>query len=485
MGRQSRSCCEETEGGRMRLWSLLLALMALPSLGENDFRQAREAHKRRVAELYEQHRAACAENPYLWARSGILADRRGRTVTLYGESTRLAPEDPVEFFLIAEPSAKDYEALIVVFASAGDVREALQAIGFSPGRPVQFSALCFWPKGERMVGTVAWTNEQGHRCEARLEDLVWDRRTQRPLERTGLVYVGSRMVPAPDGSGRPVLAADAYDPYSIASTYNESDTLFDVPRAAVQGEVYRHQVSNPHLRIPPYTWVEVTLQPEYTEGRKRVVELDLELLPRPGVAERRLADIEWEIRRADHCPVGDRTMSGTLSAWAEMTAQGQDPFVSVRFSNDLTLGELREIARILASVEGERGIRVEPPPEGQLYFKAFLPEERFRRREDRILQPWELHLDLQESGVSARLVQLREKGFGEDGRPVLDVEEIPLSEPGQLRRELTARGPGLSAILVYAPPKVRYGALMAYLGPVLKTHPHIHVYPVEESGAAP
>ncbi|GAI08008.1 unnamed protein product, partial [marine sediment metagenome] len=190
----------------------------------------------------------------------------------------------------------------------------------------------------------------------------------------------------------------------------------------------------------------------------------------PTDEEKRLEDLSFEI-------MGEKLkLNEMLEKFAKMTETGHDPFVTLRFGDDLTLKAVHDLCVILSSIETEKGIRIEPPLPGHLYYKAFMPDESFRQREERISQPWELHLSVENSKITGVLTQIEQ--IWKDGKvwPDLKVKDYPVADPEALRKELDNRGPGLPVVLVFAQSGVTYGQLTTFIKPVLSTHPTIHVF---------
>ena len=455
----------------------------------------REANKAAVQKAYQDNVKKYAGNTDMLVLPGVLANRVKKQIVVQAEATGLGKSDPIEFFAASDESGNDYETLTVAFAKPGDVRKALEFIGMQPGRTVDFSKLCFWAKGERILATASWKDSQGKPVEARFEDLLIDARTNRPLPKSGLVFTGSRMVEWPEGSGKKVLAADAFDPHSIASNYNEPQTLMDVPRQAVQGDVYRSQILNPNLRLPAQGLVDLILRPEYVDGRKRVMDLTLDLGVKPGTEGAEIGQVEFRLRDpAGKTLNADPGLNALLQTCTELVQQGHDPFVAVNAGEAITLKAIAQVSRILSSIETDSGIRIEPPGPGQLFYRAFMPNEAFRNRDTRSAQPWELHLTLDGGKVAAKLVQIEETWKEGEIQPDLKIAEVPLPDPASLKKELDERTKAIEArkeralpvILVYAQPGITFGTLMKYLGPVQATHPTIHVFlPVEGANAGP
>jgi hypothetical protein len=421
----------------------LLAAVRPVRAGEDEAAGRRAVNQREVAARLEHWQTQAATRPELWRRPGVLADRRAHTVRFLAEATGLGAGQIVEFFLISEQSGHDYEALAVSLARPGDLFEALEWIGLPAGRAVDPDAFFFWPKGERVLASVAPVD--GSRPPQRLEDLVVDTQGDMPLPRSGLVFVGGP-VHRPDGDGadRRVFGIDVMSPGSVASTYNEAFTLLDVPRAAPQNVVYTRFVSAPEAVFTAGELLEVTLVPEPRET--------------PRVLDGLLVD----------------ALLRQLDAWV---SANRDPYVTLATDAGLRLDQARNVARILASVEGDRGIRVEGPPPGTLYYKAYLPEERNRDRDARLMQPWELHLRRAASNAVAAVAVEIEQHWPDDAmRPELTVTEHPLLGPGDLQRLVQAGGSDLPVLLVFADGGLLVGDMMPFVAPLLGSHPTVHVF---------
>lgn len=443
----------------------------------------RARHLAKVAESHEANQVKYKGSPDVLLLPGLLADRRAQQITCHAEATGIHHTEPVEFFLVSPESGHDYEAMAVALVKPGDVRKGLEFIGMTPGECVDFTQLHFWPKGERVVVTLHW-DIAGESRKARIEELILDRDSQQTLPASGLVFIGGRFLEDPDSGGERVLSADRYDPFSIAANYNEGHSILDVPRQAAQGDMYRRQTLNPDLLLPTNQLIRVTFEPEYKDGRKRVMDVTLHVSAREDGTAMGLEDIAVRLdapESANVQPTGD--LAGLLKTFQRLVEEGHDPFVNLRTDDQLSLQSLRELCVLLRSIEGENGIRVGPPPEGRLYYRAFSPPDSYRDRNARIAQPWELHLALREGTLSAGLTQIEETWKDGELRPQLTVSDIPLGGPETLRNEIDKRGAKLAVILVYADKAITQGQLMSYITPMLPTHPTVHVFVGE--GEAP
>jgi len=400
-------------------------------------------------------------------RPGVVADRKSGEIRIDARATGVGPHDPVEFLLISSTSGHDYEALAVAFAAAGHVDEALRFLGLPRGRGVDSYRMQFWPKGERVRVTVRLPSGR----TVPLAHCVIDKLTHKPLPAEGFVFVGSRMVDDPQKPGQKRYAADLYDPRSIISIYNEADTVLDVPRRASQQEVYNRQFFNPGLALPTNRVLEIVLAPEYRDGTKRVIDLTLRV--RRGTGGKGLllglAGRDGKLRVEGDFPA-------VLKEVQRLNRGGRDPFVSLDFSRDLPIGTIRKVCAVVGAAETGNGMRIEPPGEGELYYRAFLPREAYRNRETRMAQPWELRLERKKETVQGTLTKIEAKWKDDSLRPLLTLQHTPVPDPPALEKALQDQGPGLNVILVFVDPDFTYGELLRFVNPVRDTHPLIHVF---------
>lgn len=383
----------------------------------------------------------------------------------------MAPGEPVEFILIGEQSGHGYEAFAVAHAQPSDITRALVHAGMTPGRPVDYKALRFWPRGERVEVTFEWTPPaaSGRVVAVRAEDLILDAHTSNTLPRVGFPFIGSEWVPDPDATQRQVFAADYFEPHAILSLYNLSETVMDVPWQAAQSVWYGSLSLNPMYELPAGHPVTAILRPEQRADRRaRDVRLTVE--PAEGGAPR------FVFREGD----ADRPLAE--GSWAEVARKfgayspGQyDWFVQVGWESRLALSHVVASAEKLRDVEGGRlGFRIEPPAPGDLYFKAFLPSAALRNPGTRSSQPWELHVWMTNAADVACLRRYKDELWSESDRPPALQDEIPLKQPEDAATLVGADD--LPVLIVFAPADLSYGRLLEYLRPLQPTHRLVHVF---------
>ncbi|MBM4143912.1 MAG: hypothetical protein FJ225_10040 [Lentisphaerae bacterium] len=413
-------------------------------------------------------------------RPGVVADRAAGQVRVAARATGLPAGEIAEFLLIGERSGHDYEALAVSRAAPGDVKDALMFIGMRPGRPVDPDRQHFAPRGERAQVAFLRQGTNGAPPAVRAEHLISVKSAGRTMVAQGFVFAGSRTIASGDG---PALAADTHDPFSIICAYSEPDSILVVPGWVPQGQVYGDMVIGTNAVFAKGE--ELTLLIEPAEGARRDPGVDLTLSARetPAAADATgvLSRLAFSLRSDDATVPEVSGLETALDALMTLVTEGREPFVRLDLDRRLTLRALRALCAVLLVAETERGVHIEPPEDEGLYYRAFVPPEGNRRRQERIGQPWELKLTAADGAVSGVLARI-EADYGASITPELTVEEFPVRDAGALRDALRAHGPGMNVILVFADPSLRYGALLDFVGPVMPDYPLVHVYLEPENG---
>jgi hypothetical protein len=472
---QSRSPFHEA---RMGALAAALLLCARPGVAQTN----------EAARLEQAARATAQDASRYFARPGLLADRETGRLHILAETTALTPGSPCEFFLVATNSGHGYESLALALAKPSDIHDALLSLGLPAGQAYDPALPRLWPKGERVF--LHWLPATNFGVFSSgpglpLEALIADRRTNATPVSAGLVFTGSRRIPDPDRPDATLYEADSREPNSIASTYNDPGTVLDIPRRATQTEEYGEISVSTNFLAWTNRLVTVLITPENPAKTRRVLETTLRVEPAPTNAAGSAAPLlHWLDDKAQPLsPSSD--LRGLVQAVGREVAAGRDPFATILFSPALPLHTVREVCVVIISMESEQGLRVEPPAAGQLYYKAFLPREEFRDRAARMAQPWELRLTRAQGAVTGVLTRIEEVWVKDVVAPTLSVSDHPAPTPAILRGLLEHLRPGLPVVLVFADADLTYGELTAFLQPVRKTHPTIHVYLVEAAGGAP
>jgi hypothetical protein len=428
--------------------------------------------------VHEQNVTKYKDDANMLVLPGILANRREKWVRLLGRATGIGPKDPLEFFVIPHDSGKDYEALTVAFGKPSDVHQALLFIGMAPGRPVNYEKNQFWPKGERVLLTIEWEEAAADAKKptarrVRVEDLVTDARTSKTLPKEGLVFTGSYWI-QPENGGKPMYAADMSDSRSIASNYNERSTVLDVPWQWGQGEVYGSLKLSPDYHFAAGQPVQIMLEPEYKDGNKRVRELSLAVSMPAGKSGAQNAKYLLTDEKQKPAAEGD-SLVHVLGAFGRIIEAGQDPFVTVQPDAQMTLRNVSELYALVQSMDKDGGIRVDAPPEGHLFYRAFFPKEDWRDRKKRLGRPWELHLGEQAGQVKGELILPADEIDNNGGAGDLKFKVSTAEEMAKVLVEKSDRWS--QSVYIFAPPTMTYGAIMKFVRPSMKTHSTMYVFP--------
>jgi hypothetical protein len=421
----------------------------------------RDANLARVEKNLKTNQKKYDGKENFFVRRGILADRKKQIVMIQAEAADVTADSIIEFFLIDETSGHDYESLAIAFTKPSDVRAALEFIGMKAGRTIDIRKHIFWVKGERVIMHIDGKRSERYVCD---ED--------ESAPESGMVFTGGIMIPSREDTNAMVYAADVREPSSMASNYNERDTVLDVPRRAPQKTVYGHNMLNPGMPMKAGRFIEITLEPEYKEGRKRVLDLVLQIKNRGQKSEVRSQQEEVVCRMSNK----DYTIEELITYFRGLLENGQDPFVTLKFDDDLSLKSIKSFCTIIATLDTNDGIRVEPPAKGHLYYQAYNPPERFLNRKERINQPLELFLEKKDGVLSGVLTKYIPTWPEDSMLPDLEEEIFPVKSPQELRETLDTIDSAIPAVLVHAPADSTHGEVMGFIGIGLSSHPLMHIF---------
>jgi hypothetical protein len=435
-----------------------------------------DQNKAKVRQQYEVNRKAFEGNADVLVQSGVVADRKARRVLVDVQTTGVEANKPIEFLAVADNSGHGYESFLMAFAAPSAVHRALEFIGMKPGRPINAAKLQFWPRGERVIVAMTRGYDDPPEKAVRMEAMLIDKATYKTLPELGYAFVGSVIVEPDKARDGNRYGADLFEPNSIVSIYNEPSTVLDVPIRAGKGDVYDKQLVGPKGVFPADRLCRLVIEPEYRDGRTRVMDAALEVSAPAGATNVGPESLSFRLFRGAEAVNTNTTLKGAVESVLALHSAGHDVYTRVRFGMDMTLGAAKTAAEVVAAFDGEKGIWVEPPPEEQLYYRAFLPDEKLRARENRAAQPWELFLKRSDAGVSGQLVKVVEKWDEASLKKTFESEAFPVADGAALRKTVDEKGAGLPVLLVFAPPALRYGELMSFVTPMLGTHGIVFVY---------
>ena len=394
---------------------------------------------------------------------GVAADAVRREVRLLAEAVGHTEGVTTEFILIGPMSDRAYESVAVTVAAPGDIVRAVEHLGLKRGGGVGSRPFRFWPMGERVTATVRPLDGADAAAQP-LQALIRDEGEDAPLVgEGGLVFTGGRW----DG---PVCLTDTNMPGSVISLYNAGETVFDVPFRVGQSEVYgRLKLARSY---PCGALLEVVLRPLAADGRPRVLPLRVTAEPGEG-------GVSLAARGADGAVLHRSDLAGTL-AWLRARADaGRELFVTLEMDEALTLQQAAEVARTFEMLDG-KGLKLDGKGDGGLYAKAFLPLEKWREREGRTPQPFELHVTRNAAGAWVKSLVFIEEDWRVEGLdPRLTPRAFPFEEwkalPG-----LTARAGGaenkVQVLFVFAPREAPLQAFMPGVRALSERLPIVYVF---------
>ncbi len=480
--------------GAIRRFGLiaLVSMLASPLLAqERDPYKTKpvghEQNQQLAASAYQANLKKYAADTNVLVLPGLVADKKKQRVEVMAESTKLGPGAPCEFTVVAEASDHGYETKLIAFAQPSAVHQALMFIGQEPGESMDPDALRFWARGECFVVGIVQSNEPPFR----IEKLFIDRRTGKTLPEEGFRFVGSRRVSAPGKPGENVYGADLYQPMAIVSLFNSTYSVLEVPYTAKKADVYQNTSVNPEHPLSEGAIFTLVIEPANKGGGKRARDLALHVksVKSPDTTNatgpEQLSSLRFQLKEADTVLNTKPGLGSVLEAMGPLDRKQLDYFLTVSFGDEVDLGSIQALTKILAIIDSERGIRIDPPPIGQLHYRAFTPDRDLLDREARMYHPWELALSVKDGAVSGKLLRIDSVYRNGSSKSELEITELSVAGPQDLRKELateaerTAKTRSLSklpVIMVFAPASLTYGQLIKFLEPALPTHKAVHVY---------
>jgi hypothetical protein len=446
-----------------------------------------EKNKQLAVSAYEANLKKYTNDSHVLVLPGLVADKQKKRVEVMVESTKLGQNAACEFTIIGEDSQHAYESLIISFAKPSAVHQALKFIGKEAGEPVDPGVLRFWAKGECFVLSLLRENEQPFR----LEQLLMDRRTGKTLPEEGFRFTGSRMVPALKDPRKEVYAADEYQPMAVVSLFNSTYSVLEVPYSASKEEVYQNTVVNPEHPLTEGGLLTLVIEPVNKNDAKLVTDLVLQVqagqasAAKPLTGFERLSSLSFQLKDSATVLNEKPTISSVVEALGKLDRKKHDYFLTISFGDKVELGDAQALAKILAIIDNERGIRIDPPPAGQLYYRSFTPDRDLLDREARMYHPWELSLSEKDGTVSGKLLRINSVWKNGASTSELEIFELPVSGPKDLRKEIDAEADRTTkaermatppVIMVFAPATLKCGQLSQLLELVLPTHKTIHIY---------
>lgn len=303
--------------------------------------------------------------------AAILAASLSFTAT----ATGVGKGTPVEFAFAGKGSDRDYETMFLLEEPVATLCRRLERAGIPCGKATDLEHCVLWPVGCELSFFPPLTNF--------IASTLPESLAESPPVYTG----GSR-----NEKGTPV--ANDEMPLAFFSYYTLSQSPIVFSELYNQGDVYGAHIAAVEMK----------------KGQKVVftVSWNEKTLPR---------HMDVDVSTTNAASV----LSTLLSE-----AKTSELDVTVTLDPSMTVSDAVTAATALSKLDSRR-IKLNGFKDGNLFYKAFLPDESWTNRIARLVQPFELTID----GDNDRLVFITEDWNVEGLDPKLTMHEIPFSEASQ------------------------------------------------------
>lgn len=305
----------------------------------------------------------------LFLAAAPIVDVENHAVSFNAVSTDCGLDADMEFFFVGPESDHDYESMFYTENSPKELADAFAKAGIPLGSPMDYGKCRFWPVG----GVVT--------IEPDIWSLVRDLRNER---KAPILYTGGKR--NPDST----LDAQVAMPQAVFALYGCAQSLMQFDDSLPQSDTYGR--FRPAVKIPRGEVRKFTVK---WKGASLIEKAELKL--EPG----NLASAIAELRKK--CE-GDVELD-----------------VTTVFSPELTVEEAKNIALALQTLDSFK-VKLNGFADGQFFYRAFLPLERWRDRSERLTQPYEVRID---AAGKPSLTVIKEdwSSNGDSLDPVLVVKE--------------------------------------------------------------
>lgn len=394
---------------------------------------------------------------------GVAVDVQKREVRLLAEAVGHDVGVTTEFLLIGPLSDRAYETVAVTVAMPGDIVRAVESMGIARGGCVGSQPFRFWPVGERVTAAVRRLDVP-HAVEKPLQALIRDAEAGAPLiGEGGLIFTGGRWE---NGA----CLTDTNMPAALISLYNASETVFDVPFQVGQSEVYgRLSLAE---ALPYGALLEVVLRPLAADGKPRV-------FPVRVFASEDGGNVVLTCKGADDVVLHKAGLADAVTWLRGQSESGRELFVTLGMDDALPLKRAADVARLFVMMDG-KGLKLDGKTAGGVFPRAFVPLEKWREREGRNPQPFEVHVTQPAGGkLSKKLVFVEEDWSVEGLDPKLTPREFPFEAweelPGMINKAAGSDNK-VQVLFVFAPLEMPLGRFMPGVRAVADRLPLVYVF---------
>ena len=165
-------------------------------------------------------------------------------------------------YLVCGRNGKEYESIIVVDATAKEIYDALGKLDVQVGEPPGYDEEKDEPtppKGTAVLIYAEWKSG-GETKKVRAEELVFNVKTQKPLQNVAWIYSGSRVVPDLDSDDEDAMMPQAFMSNDlVALRLFDASALFQnpLPESSEENIYKKNDALMPKLGTPVTLTIEV------------------------------------------------------------------------------------------------------------------------------------------------------------------------------------------------------------------------------------
>ena len=202
-----------------------------------------------------------------WADGHLQVKEKEKKLVLKGKISEALGEydshlkGAVEY-LVCGRNGKEYESIIVVDATAKEIHDAIKKLGVEVGTPPGYDEEKDAPtsaKGTEFIIYAEW--KDGDKAKkVRAEELIFNVKTQKPMQQVAWIYSGSRVVPDLDSDDEDAMIPQAFMSNDLVALKRfDASALFQNPLLESEEEnIYKkNDALMPKLGTPVMLTIEV------------------------------------------------------------------------------------------------------------------------------------------------------------------------------------------------------------------------------------
>ena len=205
-----------------------------------------------------------------WADGHLQIMEKEKQIVLKGKISEALGEYDAHLkgaveYLVCGRNGKEYESIIVVDATAKEIYDALEKLGVAVGTPPGYDEEKDEPtppKGTALIISVEWKDGDTAK-KVRAEELIFNVKTQKPMQQVAWIYSGSRIVSDLDSDDEDAMIPQAFMSNDIVALKRfDASALCQNPLPESEEEnIYKkNDAMMPKLGTPVILTIEVNPQ---------------------------------------------------------------------------------------------------------------------------------------------------------------------------------------------------------------------------------